>query len=151
MHFNVTKYRVKRIHITVDSLSTLLKSAMPKLLILSLAMLLSLNSFAGYRVKSLSIDDNLLSNRIKALEIDSLNTLWIGSNLGLQSYNNDNLITHDLFTGTDIETIHQLDRGEVLILSNEGLFHYSYISNITKQIGSENRVFTSVYRNNKKL
>lgn len=124
---------------------------MRKLLFLVIPLLLTINTFGGYRIKSVSIDDNLLSNRIKSLEIDSLNSLWIGSDLGLHSYNNDNLITHDLFTGTDIESIHQLSKGHVLVLSNKGLFHYSYINDIYQRIGSNNKKFTSVYRHNKKL
>ncbi len=124
---------------------------MVRLLILLLGLLVPFSILGSYRIESLTMNNSLISNRINALEVDSLNTLWIGTALGLHSYNNDNVVTYNFFTGKEIQSIHQLEKGEVLILSNEGLFHYSYKSNDIKRIGSEDKNFSSFYLYNNKL
>lgn len=113
--------------------------------ILGIVLLLQLNAFAGYVIKSISIEDDLVSNRIEALEIDSLNTLWIGSNLGLHSYNNNNVATHKFFVGKKIESICQLRKGEVVVHSNSSVYAYSYVCNKIKRIGDESIRFTSMF------
>ncbi|TKG93995.1 helix-turn-helix domain-containing protein [Puteibacter caeruleilacunae] len=109
------------------------------------------NILASYVVKSITIDDNLTSNRISSLEIDSLNTLWIGSNLGLNSYCNDNVTNHPFFSGAEIYSIKELSKGKIVVYSNLGVHIYSYVTSKIERIGEKNVKFTGIHIFNNKL
>ena len=124
---------------------------MLKFLTLFILILFSISVRASYRIETITINDNLISNRINTLKIDSLNTLWIGSNLGLNSYNNGNVVTHDFFMGMNVESIIQLRKGEIAILSNSELYIYSYKDNKIKRVGNKDTKFTSIDLHNNKI